>query len=366
MPEFVAGLELSERFYRSAIRPLLDAHFPGLPHSAALIGSGSEVLGFDSAMSTDHHWGPRALIFLEPRDHAAHAQAIGLMLRERLPHSFMGWPTNFTTPDAADRGVQLLQPTSTGPVNHRVDVLTWRDFLGWYLGIDADQPLHAYDWLTLPSQKLRSLTAGAVFHDATGLEAWRARMAWYPHDVWLYLLAAAWARIGQEEHLLGRAGQAGDELGAALIAARLVRDVMRLCFLMERTYAPYPKWYGTAFNQLQLATPEMRRTLERAVQATRWQEREAALAAAYRTVALKHNALGLTQPLPAETQAFHGRPFQVIGGEQFSQALLARIVDPDVRAIPVAIGGVDQWSDSTDLLGAAGLRTALLGLYRAG
>jgi hypothetical protein len=36
------------------VRPVLDAHFPGLAHSAALIGDGSDVLGFDTPVSRDH------------------------------------------------------------------------------------------------------------------------------------------------------------------------------------------------------------------------------------------------------------------------------------------------------------------------
>ena len=63
---FIPGLELAGRFYREAVRPILDDAFPGLAHAAALIGSGSEVLGFDTAMSADHHWGPRAMLFLDP------------------------------------------------------------------------------------------------------------------------------------------------------------------------------------------------------------------------------------------------------------------------------------------------------------
>lgn len=46
MSEFIPGLTLCGDFYREAVRPILDDAFPGLPHSAALIGSGSEVLGF--------------------------------------------------------------------------------------------------------------------------------------------------------------------------------------------------------------------------------------------------------------------------------------------------------------------------------
>ena len=64
--DHISGLELSRRFYWEAVRPLLDDYAPGLPHAAALIGPGSEVLGFDDLTSTDHHWGPRVLLFLAP------------------------------------------------------------------------------------------------------------------------------------------------------------------------------------------------------------------------------------------------------------------------------------------------------------
>ena len=55
-PPFIPGLELSARFYREAVRPLLDARFPGLRHAAARLGRGSDVLGFDTEMSMDHDW----------------------------------------------------------------------------------------------------------------------------------------------------------------------------------------------------------------------------------------------------------------------------------------------------------------------
>ena len=116
------------------------------------------------------------------------------------------------------------------------------------------------------------------------------RFACYPHDVWLYLLAAGWQRLGQEEHLMGRAGLVGDEIGSELIGARLVRDVMRLCFLMERQYAPYPKWFGTAFRRLACADT-LEPILQQALSARTWQERERALAETYERIAAMHNAL---------------------------------------------------------------------------
>ncbi len=134
------------------------------------------------------------------------------------------------------------------------------------------QNLTPADWLTFPEQKLLSITAGGVFHDDLGLEAIRQRLAYYPHDVWLYVMATAWNRIGQDEHLMGRAGHAGDEIGSAVIGARLVRDVMRICFQQERRYAPYPKWLGTGFARLR-AGPLLSPILQAALLAPSWQER---------------------------------------------------------------------------------------------
>ena len=62
-PPFIPGIELCRRFYWEAVRPVLDTEFPGLPHTAALIGPGSEVLGFDTEMSADHNWGPAQCCF---------------------------------------------------------------------------------------------------------------------------------------------------------------------------------------------------------------------------------------------------------------------------------------------------------------
>jgi len=96
LPEFIPGLKLSELFYHEAVRPLLDRHFPGLPHSAALIGSGSDVIGCDTPRSTDHGWGPRLDLFLPQADSFDRLRApIDEMLRSHLPYTFHGYSTNF-------------------------------------------------------------------------------------------------------------------------------------------------------------------------------------------------------------------------------------------------------------------------------
>ena len=56
MAEFVPGQVLCAAFYAEVVAPLLD----GMPHAAALWGTGSDVLGYDTVQSTDHGWGPHA------------------------------------------------------------------------------------------------------------------------------------------------------------------------------------------------------------------------------------------------------------------------------------------------------------------
>jgi Domain of unknown function (DUF4037) len=369
MPEFIAGLKLCQMFYREAVGPLLAQHAPDLRYAAALIGPGSEVLGFNDPMSTDHHWGPRLILFVTDQQ-ITRDDELKQMLRHKLPHQFRGWPTNFSEPDPRDKGVQQLQSTESGPVNHRVEIQTLGGFIEGYLGIDAarilDDQLTAADWLSLPSQKLLSLTTGAVYHDGVGeLTKLRETLAYYPRDVWLYQLAAGWMRISQEEHFVGRTGYVGDDLGSRLICARLVHDMMNLCFLMHKRYPPYSKWFGTAFAQLPCAA-ELTPIFTPAIRAQDWKQRESHLCRAYRILAAMHNALRITEKLAEQPTPFHGRPFMVIFGERFAKAIAAQIRDDGVKKLADKrpIGGIDIFSTSTDLRDNATLRQALARLYR--
>ena len=130
MPEFIQGLELSRRFFCEVVRPILCERYPRLRYSAGLIGSGSEVLGYDDVVSSDHNWGPRLMLFLAKDERERVGAPISRRLRRELPHEFLGYPTNFSTPktSADDVGTQLMQASDGGEVNHRVDLLSLDDF----------------------------------------------------------------------------------------------------------------------------------------------------------------------------------------------------------------------------------------------
>jgi hypothetical protein len=88
-------MRLAGEFFAEVVRPLLEAEFAGLGYAAALIGAGSEVLGFDSERSTDHDWGPRLLVFLEDEEAERLGVAVDEMLGRRLPEVFSGYPVAF-------------------------------------------------------------------------------------------------------------------------------------------------------------------------------------------------------------------------------------------------------------------------------
>jgi Domain of unknown function (DUF4037) len=323
---FVPGLELARGFYEEVVAPLAD-----VPHSAARLGWGSDVLGFDTPRSTDHGWGPRLQLFVETAD----AATLDARLEEELPEEYRGWPVRFGWDDH--------------PVTKHVEVAELGQWLEERLGLDPRRGLSTRDWLALPQQLLLEVTAGAVFHDGLGeLEPVRERLRWYPDEVWLWLIACQWRRIDQEEPFVGRTAEVDDELGSRVLAARLVRDLMRLAFLQERRYAPYAKWLGTAFERLE-AYEALGPALAAALGAPDFEAREEALVAAVEELARRHNALGLTDEVDPTVRPFHSRPFRVLGSGRFVEACLSRVTDPWLRSVPL-IGGIDQWVDSTDVI----------------
>jgi hypothetical protein len=338
-PSFVPGAELAGAFYREAVGPLVGRW----PHAAALLGWGSDVLGYDTARSTDHGWGPRLTVLVNERDVHAAREALDV----GLPPTFHGWPVRFGW-DAV-------------PVSHHVTVTPLSAWLLEQLGVDASQGMRTLDWLLTPQQRLLGVVAGAVFADQDGeLTRVRRALAWYPDDPWRWLLACQWTRIAQEEAFVQRAAEVGDSLGSAVVGARLVRDVMRLALLLARRYRPYDKWLGSAFREL--GDDELARHLGDALAASTPERREAALAASYSVVARRHNDTGVTPFVDPATRSFYSRPAQVLMAGRFADACLATVTDPVLARLPL-IGAVDQVCDSSDVLSDPSLYRRLSVLY---
>ncbi len=347
MTKFIPGLQLSKFYYQKAIKPILDKEFPKLKYSAALFGWGSEVLGFDTEISSDHHWGPRVFIFLSEKDFPKYKDQICKALADNLPYEFMGYSTNYSAP--ASNGVQHAINITSGPVNHMVKVFTVRSFYEMRLGFDPNKNTTSENWLTFPQQRLLEMVSGEVFYDGLGeLAKVREKFNYYPKDIWLYILSCQWTKISQEEAFVGRAGDVGDELGSQVVASRLVRELMKLGFLMEKKYYPYSKWFGTAFSKLKIAK-QLAPILRNVLLSKSCKEREKYLAKTYEIVAKTHNSLKITKPLSTKVSKYYGRPYLVIHADTFAEAIKKGIIDPKVKNIKTNIGAIDQFTDSTDV-----------------
>jgi hypothetical protein len=189
VPDFIPGRRLNEYFFIRAVAPILERHFPSLRYGAGRLGTGSEVLGFDTPQSRDHDWGPRVTLFLQEDHFSADLRAsISDIMANELPFEIDGYPTHFESPEI-DGG--HMAHTDARPIVHKVRVTTARSFLLGYLGVDPllQRQLTPTEWLAIPEQHLRTVTSGPVFRDDLGeLECARTRLQWYPRDVWLYVL----------------------------------------------------------------------------------------------------------------------------------------------------------------------------------
>ncbi|MDP1718981.1 MAG: DUF4037 domain-containing protein, partial [bacterium] len=170
--KFIPGLKLSELFYKEVIGPILRANFPNLKHSAALIGEGSEVLGYDNQQSTDHCWGPRIILFLSDGDYQKLSKKVLETVTAKIPAKFAGYSTKMDC-----------------PVKNTIDIFTIRNFFEKHLTIDLTKKMEVSDWLIFPSQKLLEITSGKIYHDDLGLALIREKFSYYPNDIWLYILS---------------------------------------------------------------------------------------------------------------------------------------------------------------------------------
>ncbi|TCC08312.1 DUF4037 domain-containing protein [Kribbella soli] len=340
MIEFRQAADVADGFHAEVIAPLVG----DVDYAAGLLGWGSDVLGYDTARSTDHGWGPRLVVLVD----ADEVERVRKAVDDGLPDEYDGYPVRF--------GWDSHEP------RHHVTVTTVGDWLRELLGFDASKGIAVEDWLVTPQQQLLGVVAGRVYADDGRLARVRDALAWYPDQIWRWTLACQWSRIAQEEAFVQRTHEVGDKLGSRVVAARLVRDLMRLALLQARTYAPYSKWLGTAFARL--GHPDgLDVALAAAVAAESYADREQALVTAYELVARRHNALGITDELDPAPRPYYDRPAQVLQAGRFTEACLATVTDEAVSRHGL-IGSIDQFADNTDVLSNPVAFRKLISVYR--
>ncbi len=333
---FVKGMDLCRDFCAEIVEPLIQKAYPMLRHTLGLLGDGSDVLGYDDAVSTDHMWGPRFHLFLRPEDMPLKS-GLDSLFREHLPTTFMGYSVNYSGTPGRDGEIRVPEPIPEGPVSALYWIHTPADFLHTHLGL---LPADAFDWLALSEHRLLGLTGGQLFVDNMQFGNTLASLSHYPQEVRMHLIASQWTMIAEERAFAKRCATVGDDMGSRLVTARIVERLIRLCFLYANRYAPYSKWLGTAFARL--AVPDdLRDALRNALAADTIAQREPALVQAQLLVARTHNGTGFTKHVPVSVQPYFDRDIQVIDTDALAEAARETIGDPLLRAMP-AVGTFSQ------------------------
>jgi hypothetical protein len=344
-----SGTEVARLFWTEAVAPVLAREFPRLGYAAARLGSGSDVLGLDDAMSRDHDWGCRLTLLVDQADAAA-VPLVRDRLAAELPPAWRDLPVRFaTTWDRAE--------------SHQVEVATVRGFARSRLTLDPLAGLTAVDWLMLTGQGVLEVTAGPVFSDQTAeLVRVREVLRWYPAEVDRYVLAAGWLVVSYRLPMHGRAADRGDEAGARVIAGAIAGGLLRLALLVHRRWAPYEKWLGTAVRALPDGAA-LAGFLTAATSAPGRAEREEAMAAAAEIILDVQRDRSVPVPRPAFTQ-FWNRPYPQVNPSVL-RGLRAGIKDPDLTRLPDDVGAIDQWVGDVEVLARPERRMALAAAYRA-
>lgn len=351
MTKFIKGMELCEGFFNTCAKKIIEESFPRLKYSAGLIGYGSDVLGYDDEVSADHMWGPRFYMFLSGEDISLKDEIFQALCRG-LPYTYEGYSVNFTEPNPNDNGVQKPKLISAGKVNPLVFIQTFEEFLTEQLGTADLDNIKPYEWLSFSEHRLLSLVSGKFFTDSLNCAEIISKIKFYPKAMKLYLIASSWEIIASEQAFVKRCGECGDEIGSQIICSRICERLMRLCFLYKEAYAPYSKWFGTAFGRLDV-DGKIKQAISGALSAEGFLQREKKLAEAQALTAELHNASGLTEPVDYKIESYFGRDTKVIFAEKFSEAVSKELVGTDFENVPLLgtlsqVGGVASITDDMD------------------
>lgn len=207
------GLELGRELAHQVAQDI-ELNLPDLaPYMClALVGTGSECLGFDDAISEDHDFTKRCQLFL-PAD-------IYETNKERLQSYFKNYAYGTVQVECISEFYQRYTLYSEGPQCEK-------------------------EFRRVPQDLLCTATNGEVFLDNFGsfTHIRQRLLAYYPEDIRLRKIAYELNQLAQSgQYNLPRMLQRGDTIAASLALHQFVHHYMLLVHLFNKSYAPFYKW----------------------------------------------------------------------------------------------------------------------------
>ena len=207
------GLELGRELAHQVAQDI-ELNLPDLaPYMClALVGTGSECLGFDDAISEDHDFTKRCQLFL-PAD-------IYETNKERLQSYFKNYAYGTVQIECISEFYQRYTLYPEGPQCEK-------------------------EFRRVPQDLLCTATNGEVFLDNFGsfTHIRQRLLAYYPEDIRLRKIAYELNQLAQSgQYNLPRMLQRDDTIAASLALHQFVHHYMLLVHLFNKSYAPFYKW----------------------------------------------------------------------------------------------------------------------------
>jgi hypothetical protein len=151
-----------------------------------------------------------------------------------------------------------------------------------------------------------------------------------------------------------------------LNAARTVEKIMRLVFLLNRTYAPLsPKWLQRNFMKLPVIAADIEKSLLLILEAKEYQQKMDALKLIYEKILSVMEKQNLCKKHPAVFQRdYSGIDYDI----QMSAKDVLSTIRGDLKELlldGVPLGAIDQWMVNQDIIVSAEHMKSLLPVYKA-
>ena len=240
----------------------------------ALVGVGSECLGFDDEISEDHDFSSRCQLFLDDSDYKTY--------KSDLESSLKIFCKN-------------LESLTSNLKDVNIEIMPISNFYKYYT-LFENGPKTESEYRKVPMDLLCVATNGKVFLDNLGKfsEIRNRLLNFYPEDIRLKKIAFQLNKMAQSgQYNYSRMIKRGDTVAANIAQGEFVKHYLEFVHLLNKKYMPFYKWSYRSACSLEILGNFTQRNLKKLSEASIY-EKESLIEEICLTVVNTLNELGLS------------------------------------------------------------------------
>lgn len=240
----------------------------------ALVGVGSECLGFDDEISEDHDFSSRCQLFLDDSDYKTYKSDLETSLKIFCKD---------------------LESLTSNLKDINVEIMPIPNFYKYYT-LFENGPKTESEYRKVPMDLLCVATNGKVFLDNLGkfFEIRNRLLNFYPEDIRLKKIAFQLNKMAQSgQYNYNRMIKRGDTVAANIAQGEFVKHYLEFVHLLNKKYMPFYKWSYRSACSLEILGNFTQENLKKLFEASIY-EKESVIEEICLTVVNTLNELGLS------------------------------------------------------------------------